>query len=171
MNYKGISLIVCCLYLHITGNNPIWFLCFFFFGYSLNSSYFLTIRICVLIQKGLPLNTRQYICCSYMFISDNFCFFIVFEYGNVCWWSLNKRKIKITWDNKLKTTYIYIYIYIYSIGYWINITVYLLLHLESFHYRMSGFYKQSLPANKHFVPRVISKPSMKGPLVEYIAFE
>ena len=61
--------------------------------------------------------------------------------------------------------------YIYSIGYWINITVYLLLHLESFHYRMSGFYKQSLPANKHFVPRVISKPSMKGPLVEYIAFE
>ena len=36
---------------------------------------------------------------------------------------------------------IYIYIYIYSIGYRINITVYLLLHLESFHYRLSGFYK------------------------------
>ena len=88
----------------------------FYFFFSIivwTRLYFLTIRICVLIQKGLPLNTRQYICCSYMFISDNFCFFIVFEYGNVCWWSLNKRKIKITWDNKLKTTYIYIYLHIF----------------------------------------------------------
>ena len=34
------------------------------------------------------------------FISDNFYFSFVFEYGSVCLWSWNKGKIKITWDKK-----------------------------------------------------------------------
>ena len=87
---------------------------FFFFSIIVwTRLYFLTMRIYVLIQKSLPLNTWQYICCSYIFISDNFCFSLVFEYGNVCQWSSNKRKRKITGDSKLTTTYIYIFIYIF----------------------------------------------------------
>ena len=30
---------------------------------------------------------------------------IIFGYGHLCWWSWNKSKIKLTWDNKLSTTY------------------------------------------------------------------
>ena len=38
----------------------------------------------------------------------NFCFSFVFGYRNVYWCSWNKRKIKITWDKKLTTTYMLI---------------------------------------------------------------
>ena len=47
------------------------------------------------------------LCCSYIFISGVFCFSFVFGYGNVCEWSWNKGKIKITWVKKITTAYTY----------------------------------------------------------------
>ena len=38
-------------------------------------------------------------------MSGNFYFSSVSGYDNVCWWSWNKRKIKINCDKKLTTTY------------------------------------------------------------------
>ena len=40
---------------------------------------------------------------------------IIFGYGHLCWWSWNKSTIKLTWDNKLSTTYMtFSYLFFFS---------------------------------------------------------
>ena len=51
------------------------------------------------VYRQLFLQNCVYVAVNF-FISDNFYFSFVFEYGSVCLWSWNKGKIKITWDKK-----------------------------------------------------------------------
>ena len=51
------------------------------------------------VYRQLFLQNCVYVAVNF-FISDNFYFSFVFEYGNVYLWSWNKGKIKITWDKK-----------------------------------------------------------------------